>query len=213
MRKFIYMLTIGLTIVAAEGQTKHAKPILDKMGSTYKAMTGFEISFVQKNFSETQVIDRSSGTTAVSKEKFVLKIEGQHIYCNGPILWTYLTESQELTISNFELEEGDITPANIYDIYKKGFSYEYKREDDINGEKVDVVELISTEKDADFTNIIMYIGQKDAYLKAWEMIDYDGIKTGFEVSVFKPNQTFAPGYFVFDEEANPVQHKEDLRNK
>ena len=58
---------------------------------------------------------RPQGSAAVSKEKFVLKIEGQQIYCNGPVLWTYLVESQELTISNFEPEEGAINPANIYD--------------------------------------------------------------------------------------------------
>lgn len=212
MKRFIYVLMMAVIVVAAKGQNGDAKSILDKMSTTYKAMAGFEISFVQKSFSEAEIIDRTLGTAAVSKEKFLLKIEGQHIYCNGPVLWTYLVESQELTISNFEPEEGEINPANIYDIYKEGFTYEYKRADDIDGELVHVVELISTDEDADFTNIIMYIGQKDSYLKAWDLIDYDGVKTGFEVSAFKPDQAFAPKYFEFDEKANPVQHKEDLRN-
>ena len=213
MNKVIYVLIFAVVALAAKGQSGDAKAVLDKMSSTYKAMSGYEISFVQKNFSEAEVIAQTAGSAAVSKEKFVLKIEGQQIYCNGPVLWTYLVESQELTISNFEPEEGAINPANIYDIYKNGFTFEYKRQDNVKGELVDVVELVSTDEDADFTNIIMYIGQKDAYLKAWDLIDYDGAKTNFEVAAFKPDQVFDAKYFEFDEEANPVQHKEDLRNE
>ncbi len=213
MKKVIYVLILAVLAIAAKGQSGDAKAVLDKMSKTYKAMAGFEISFVQKNYSEAEVIAKTAGTASVAKEKFVLKIEGQQIYCNGPVLWTYLVESQELTISNFEPEEGAINPANIYDIYKEGFTYEYKRQDTVNGALVDVVELTSTDEDADFTNIIMYIGQQDSYLKGWDLIDYDGAKTNFEVSAFKPDQSFDAKFFEFDEEANPVQHKEDLRNE
>lgn len=213
MKKVILVLILAVVALAAKGQSEDAKTVLEKMSSTYKAMAGFEISFVQKNFSEAEVIAQTAGSASVAKEKFLLKIEGQQIYCNGPVLWTYLVESQELTISNFEPEEGAINPANIYDIWKEGYTYVYKRQDSVKGELVDVVELTSTNEDADFTNIIMYIGQKDAYLKGWDLIDYDGAKTSFEVSAFKPNQVFDAKFFEFNEEANPVQHKEDLRNE
>ena len=72
-----------------------------------------------------------------------------------------------MTISNFEPEESAIDPTNIYDIYKEGFTYEYKRQDNFNGDLVHVIELISTNEEADFTNIVMYIGQSDSYLKGW----------------------------------------------
>lgn len=212
MKRIVYVLILVAVAMVAKGQSEDAKSVLDKMSKTYKEMTGFEISFIQKIYNEAEVIERYTGSASVSKEKFFLKFGEQHIYCNGPVLWTYLVESQELTISNFEPEEGAINPTNIYDIYKEGFTYEYKRQDNINGELVHVVELISTNEDSDFTNIFMYIGQKDSYLKAWDLVDYDGVKSGFEVSNFKPNQVYDAKFFEFDEEANPVQHKEDIRN-
>lgn len=195
----------------ANSQEVEPKLVLDKMSQVYKAMPGYEISFVQKIISESEVIDRLNGQASVAKEKFVIKFQEQHIYCNGPVLWTYLVESQELTISNFEPEESEIDPTNIYDIYKNGFTYEYKRTDDVNGAPVHVIELISTDEDSDFTNIIMYIGQDDSYLKGWDLIDYAGAKTAFEVSKFTPNKAFDAAFFEFDAEANPVQHTEDLR--
>lgn len=211
MKKVLVVCWMVISLVAA-GQEQDPKVILDKMSSVYKAMPGYEIGFVQKILSESEVVDRLTGEASVSKDKFMIKFQDQHIYCNGTVLWTYLVESQELTISNFEPEEAVINPSNVYDIYKEGFTYEYKRQDNINGELVHVVELTSTDEDADFTNVIMYIGQKDSYLKAWDLIDYAGAKTAFEVSTFKPNVTFAEGFFEFDEEKNPVSYREDLRN-
>ncbi len=212
MKRVIYVLILAVIALTAKGQSEEAKSVLDKMSKTYKEMAGFEISFTQKIYSEAEVIERYTGSATVSKEKFFLKFREQHIYCDGKSLWTYLVESQELTITNFEPEEGAIDPTNIYDIYKEGFTYEYKRQDNINGELVHVIELISTNEYADFTNIFMYIGQKDSYLKAWDLIDFDGVKSGFEVSNFKPDQVYGPKFFEFDEKANPVQHKEDFRN-
>ena len=204
------MMLVGATLTVA--QTPDPKTVLDKMSMTYKAMAGFEIEFVQKVMSESEVLDRFSGTAAVSKAKFMIKFRDQHIYCNGSVLWTYLVEQQELTITNFEPEETFINPTNIYDIYKRGFKYEYKRSENLGGAMVDVIELISTDQDSDFTNIIMYIDKTTSYLKAWDLIDYDDIKTSFEVANFKPDQKYAEGFFEFDSKKNPVQHTEDYRN-
>lgn len=210
-RVLIVMCWMAISLMAV-GQEKDPKVILDKMSAVYKAMPGYEIGFVQKILSESEVVDRLTGQASVSKDKFLIKFQDQHIYCNGTVLWTYLVESQELTISNFEPEEAVINPSNVYDIYKKGFTYQYKRQDNIKGELVHVVELTSTDEDSDFTNVIMYIGQKDSYLKAWDLVDYAGAKTAFEVSAFKPNMSFPQGFFEFDEEKNPVSYREDLRN-
>ena len=206
MKRILYVLVLVVMSITVKGQGE-AKSILDKMSEIYKAMPGYEISFVQKVISESEVIERLSGNAAVAKEKFVLKFQDQHIYCNGPVLWTYLVETQELTISNFEPEEGAINPAKIYDIYKEGFTYEYKRLDEIKGVPVHVIELLSTDEDADYPKISMYIGQNDSYLKGWDLVDYDDVISAFEVSSFKPNQTYGAKFFEFDETANPVQHK------
>ena len=212
MKGIVGLLMVLVSLNLTMAQTEDPKAILDKMSAVYKEMPGFQIDFIQKVINESEVIDRFSGSVDVSKEQFVIKFRDQHIYCNGTILWTYLTESQELTIANFEPEESFINPSNVYDIYKEGFTFEYKRQDSIGGDLVHVVELISTDEDSDFTNVIMYIGQKDSYLKGWDLIDYDGIKTAFEVSTFKPDLTFGEKHFIFDYEKNPVAHEEDFRN-
>lgn len=212
MKRIVGILLMVFSINLAMGQDDESKAILDKMSALYKAMPGFEIGFVQKVIDEAEVVDRFAGSAQVSKEQFIVKFKDQYIYCNGTILWTYLAESQELTIANFEPEESFINPSNVYDIYKEGFTYRYLRKEALKGEDVHVIELISTDEDSDFTNVIMYIGTEDSYLKAWDLIDYDGIQTSFEVSLFKPDQAYGVKHFVFSYEKHPVSHEEDFRN-
>lgn len=211
MKRIVVAISFLVIGFSAFSQNPEPKMVLDKMSETYRAMPGFEISFVQKILSEGEVIDRLAGNASVSKEKFMIKFQDQHIYCDGNVLWTYLLASQELTISNFEPDEAVINPSNVYDIYKEGFTYEYKRSGTVNEQAVHVIELTSTDPDSDFTNVVLYIGEKDSYLKSWDLIDYSGAKTSFDVSEFIPNKTFDPSFFVFNEETNPVQYKEDLR--
>jgi len=212
MKRLLSFLVVLVVISnLAFGQNTDPKVILDKMSETYKAMPGFEVAFVQKVMNESEVSDAFSGVASVSKEKFLLKLSGQHIYSNGPVIWTYLVDSQELTISNFD-DDGGINPTNVYDIYKEGFDYKYLRSENLKGDLVDVIELSSTDEDSDYTKVIMYINQKDSYLKGWDMVDYDDINTSFEVSSFKPNMNFPEKYFEFDTVANKVLHTEDLRD-
>lgn len=212
MKRIVGLMMLVVSMNLAMGQSEDPKAILDKMSAVYKAMPGFHVSFVQKVINESEVIDQFTGSVDVSKEQFIMRFRDQHIYCNGTVLWTYLTESQELTIANFEPEDSFINPSNVYDIYKEGFTFEYKRQENLGGELVHVVELISTDEDSDFTNVLMYIGKNDSYLRGWDFIDYDGIKTSFEVSLFKPNQNYDAKHFLFDREKNPVTNEEDFRN-
>jgi len=212
MKRILIACLFILGASVAYGQGADAKAILDKMSETYKAMPGFEISFTQKLESGLDAEETYSGEASVSKEKFLVKFQGQFIYCNGPVLWTYLVEDKELTISNFEPDEQAINPANIYDIYKEGFDFELVGKDNYEGAAVNVVKLLSTDPDSDFTTILMYIGEEDSYLKGWDLIDYDDIPTSFTVTKFTPNKSFADNFFEFDSTNNPVEIRTDLRN-
>lgn len=212
MKRIVGLIMLIVSMNLAMGQDADPKTVLDKMSATYKAMDGFHIGFIQKVISESEVVDRFTGSVDVSKEQFIIRFGDQHIYCNGAVLWTYLTESQELTIANFEPEDSFINPSNVYDIYKEGFTFKYLRNENMGGELTHVIELVSTDEDNDYTNVIMYIGSKTSYLKGWDMIDYDGIKTSFEVAEFKPDQTYGTKHFVFDRDKNPVTNEEDFRN-
>ena len=73
-----------------------------------------------KNLSEN-ISDSFSGTISVKDDKYVLFIEGQKIINDSKTVWTYLEELNEVTISDFDPGEQDISINNVFEVYKEGF--------------------------------------------------------------------------------------------
>lgn len=215
MKRILSAVVVGMAVMANAVfgmQEKDPKAILDKMSETYKAMAGYKFDFAQEVVEDAEVIDGFNGSVSVAKESFLVKLRDQHIYSDGKVIHTYLVESQELTISNFDPDESFINPSNVYDIYKEGFEYKYLRSDKVGEEAVDVIELTATDPDSDYTNVTLYIGVEDSYLKGWDLVDFDGIVSKFVVSKFTANIEFEESHFKFDSVLNPVAYTTDLRN-
>ncbi len=111
---------------------KIALDMLNSMSDNYKKMNGFTSSFTytMKNLSE-DITDSFSGKISVRDDKYVLYIEGQKIINDSKTVWTYLEDLNEVTISDFDPSEQDISINNVFEVYKEG--YKYKFIDKVNG--------------------------------------------------------------------------------
>ncbi|MFL2996083.1 MAG: LolA family protein [Cytophagales bacterium] len=111
---------------------KIALDMLNSMSDNYKKMNGFTSSFTytMKNLSE-DITDSFSGKISVLDDKYVLYIEGQKIINDSKTVWTYLEDLNEVTISDFDPSEQDISINNVFEVYKEG--YKYKFIDKVNG--------------------------------------------------------------------------------
>ena len=111
---------------------KIALDMLNSMSDNYKKMNGFTSSFTytMKNLSE-DITDSFSGKISVLDDKYVLYIEGQKIINASKTVWTYLEDLNEVTISDFDPSEQDISINNVFEVYKEG--YKYKFIDKVNG--------------------------------------------------------------------------------
>ena len=111
---------------------KIALDMLNSMSDNYKKMNGFTSSFTytMKNLSE-DITDSFSGKISVRDDKYILYIEGQKIINDSKTVWTYLEDLNEVTISDFDPSEQDISINNVFEVYKEG--YKYKFIDKVNG--------------------------------------------------------------------------------
>ena len=100
------------------------------MSDKYKKMAGFTSTFtyIMNNLSEN-IADSFQGTISVKEEMYVLFVEGQKIINDSKTVWTYLEELNEVTISDFDPGEQEISLNNIFEIYKSGFSYKFLGEE------------------------------------------------------------------------------------
>ena len=179
---FFYIYLISFSTYSQDD--KKAVDLLDMMSEKYKKMEGFTTSFtyIMNNLSEN-IADSFQGKISVKEEMYVLFIEGQKIINDSKTIWTYLEDLNEVTISEFDPEEQEISLNNIFEIYKTGFSFQF----------------LGVEKDLRLIEIYPD-DQEKSYFKILFKIDYDGLLSSF--SVFdKSNSTFIYMINDFKEES------------
>ena len=134
MKKITFLLSfIFLNVYFLFSQDdKKALDMLNSMSDNYKKMKGFTSSFTysMKNLTE-DITDSFSGKISVMDDKYVLYIEGQKIINDSKTVWTYLEDLNEVTISDFDASEQDISINNVFEVYKEG--YKHKFIDKVNG--------------------------------------------------------------------------------
>jgi outer membrane lipoprotein-sorting protein len=177
---FIYLISFS----SYSQEDKKAVDLLDMMSERYKKMEGFTSSFtyIMNNLSEN-IADSFQGKISVKEEMYVLFIEGQKVINNSETVWTYLEDLNEVTISEFDPEEQELSLNNIFEIYKSGFSFKFLGEE----KNIRLVEIYPDD-------------QEKSYFKILFKIDSDGLLSSF--SVFdKSNSTFVYMINDFKEES------------
>ena len=96
---------------------------------------------------------------------------GQEVINDGTTQWTYLEEANEVNIDNYDPEEGDISPTQIYNAYQRGFKYVYVEDETIDGKAYQVIDLIPENTDNQFFKIRLHISQDDKVLKRWKIFE------------------------------------------
>ncbi len=128
MKKITFLLSfIFLNVYFLFSQDdKKALDMLNSMSDNYKKMKGFTSSFTysMKNLTE-DITDSFSGKISVRDDKYVLYIEGQKIINDSKTVWTYLEDLNEVTISDFDASEQDISINNVFEVYKEGYKHKF----------------------------------------------------------------------------------------
>tara|TARA_B100000287_G_C20648058_1_gene785840 strand:- start:991 stop:1617 length:627 start_codon:yes stop_codon:yes gene_type:complete len=133
MRKILISFFIVLfnSLFSYSQEDKRALDMLNSMSDNYKKMKGFTSSFTytMKNLTE-DISDSFSGKISVKDDKYVLFIEGQKIINDSKTVWTYLEELNEVTISDFDPTEQDISINNVFEVYKEGYKHKFIGKED-----------------------------------------------------------------------------------
>ncbi len=152
MKKITFLLSFIFlnTYFLFSQNDKKALDMLNSMSDNYKKMKGFTSSFTysMKNLTE-DITDSFSGKISVRDDKYVLYIEGQKIINDSKTVWTYLEDLNEVTISDFDPTEQDISINNVFEVYKEGYKHKFINK--VNGIKN--VEIYPDDEDKSYFKI------------------------------------------------------------
>ena len=201
MKRIVFVIA-GLMILVSIANAQYdpdARKVLDKMSEKYLAIPSFSANIVYtlENV-EDDIHESFEGEIGIMQEKFRLTADEQEIIINNNTVWTYLAEENEVNIDNYDPDDQEVTPSNIYNIYKKGYKYILFGEENIDGKTYSVVDLSPEDKDSDYFRIRLFIGKSDSVLRKFTMFANSGNRYIYEIKNFNPEANLPESYFIFD---------------
>lgn len=204
----LLLLMLPFCIYPASAQDdKKAAAILDAMSKRYQALSSYKVTFTYAAGGRP-----AKGEATVKGEKFRLKMADQEILNDGKVMATFLKESNEITLQEYDPEEiGDLSPTRIYLAYKKGYKNTFIGETKANGRTYENVRLTPASSSSPVNRIELTIDKDDKSIKGWKIFAKGNETTSFEVTDFRINPTVNDGEFAFAGKNFPGAEVVDLR--
>ena len=212
MKKNIILLISAfmLSIAGYAQQDPAALAILDAMSQKYQSIPAFtaDFSYIMEN-PEEGIDEKFEGKITVMDDKYKLEMSGQEIINDGIAVWTFLEEDNEVTISEYDDSEEEITLSNIFSIYKEG--YKYLLSESLENGQIDVVDLVPEDRDKTFFKIRMEIIKAKNELRSFRIFDKSGSRFLYKINEFAENSAITAQDFKFDESKHPGVEVLDFR--
>jgi len=191
----------------AQGDKK-STAILDAMSSKYQKIKSFKALFTYTPDGGKPL----KGDVTAKGTKFRLKMAGQEIYNDGKLMATYIKETNEVNLQDFDPSAtGDLDPTKIYSAYKKGFKYAFLEEKKEGNQVYEVVELTSTNAKSQVDKVQIHVNKADKSIGNWKIFQKNGEKVTYKVEQFQPDVAVADTYFTFNAKQYPGVEVVDLR--
>ena len=195
------------TTVQAQGDKK-STAILEAMSNKYQKVKSFKAVFTYTPEGGKPL----KGDATVKGTKFRLKMAGQEIFNDGKLMATYIKETNEVNLQDFDPSAGgDLDPTRIYSAYKKGFKYAFLQEKKEGTQTYEVVELTSTGKNSQVDKVQIQVNKADKSINSWKIFQKNGQKVTYKVEQFQPDVTVPDTYFTFNSKQFPGVEVVDLR--
>lgn len=204
------LLGFGLNV---ELQAQTARSILDKASDAYNKAGAIQASFsLNVKDARGQTTYSYQGKAQMKGDKFRIEIPDGITWFDGKTQWVYLRESDEVNITNPTGEELQaISPAAMFNSYKKGYNLKSNGSKTVRGKSVYEVEMTPQKKNADVRKIIVQIDKANNIFSSITMVDRSGNQNILTVTSLQTKVNIPESRFVFDKKEYPQSEIIDLR--
>ena len=101
---FVYICLFGLALPLS-AQKLDAQDILDRTATAFRQAGGIQADFTVQTYAKGALQGSSVGTIRLKGEKFLLDADGVKTWFDGRTQWSYLTNSDEVNVSEPTPEE------------------------------------------------------------------------------------------------------------
>ncbi|HQE11402.1 MAG TPA: outer membrane lipoprotein carrier protein LolA [Flavipsychrobacter sp.] len=214
MKKLILLAALAISMVAdtAMAQDAKAKAILDaaskKMNGLKSLKANFSLSVKGANAKTAQ---SKKGSFMMKGVKYRVTMGDQEIICDGKTQWTFVKQSNEVQVSNYNPSEATVSPTKLFtNFYDKEYTYTYGGSKTFAGKSVNIIEMVPKSSAKQFKKVLLAFDKSNT-ITGGEVFEKNGNQYHYEVSGFTPNAAVTDASFIFDTKKHPGVEVVDLR--
>lgn len=205
--KYILLLVFACIAPICSGQENTmiqdpaAEKVLDRVALKFKALQSIQSDFeltIQDRMENTK--NASSGHVIMKQKKYKLDSQGTTVFFDGITMWTYVTASNEVTITQPKNAQMDYfsNPLGIFSSYKNDFKYKYVKETTWNGVTCHMIDMFPKNLNQPYSRIKVYINTLTDMPEVISSIGKDGIDYTVSLKNSVINENVPDATFTFD---------------
>ncbi len=208
--KHLFILLIIAFTGAVQAQNNSQK-ILDDLASKTNAAKNIKVEFdYLMDNAAADIHESNSGSLIVSGDKYILKIAGQEIICDGKTIWTYISEANEVQINEVNAEES-FSPTKLLSSYTDDYDASLEKEFTENNRTYYLLKLKPKAKDSGFDYVQLKIDKQKMQLAAFILYDFDKNVFSYIIKEYLTNVALNANAFTFDASKYPNVDIIDMR--
>ncbi|MFT3885333.1 MAG: outer membrane lipoprotein carrier protein LolA [Flavobacteriales bacterium] len=215
MKKHLLLFaTFLLTLAATAQDDPKSKAIVDKLIAKNKTYTSFDADFSSRlvnTASKLNVVQ--DGNIKVKGRKFRLTIKDNTVINDGTALWTYSKQTNEVSISDPKEMDETLDPANLFNVYEKGFKSQFVSEKaDAAGTVLQTIKLFPLDPaKKPYHTVVLTVDKNKVEPRTVQMLYKDGNVVTYDLKRFTPNAEMVDALFTFDKSKYPGVEVNDMR--
>lgn len=214
MKKSLLLLASFLLVLHSFAQDDpKSRAIVDALIAKNKTYKSFDADFSSRLVNSASKLDLSQeGNIKVKDRKFRLTLLDNTVINDGQALWTYSQKTNEVSISDPGEMDETLDPANLFNVYEKGFKSQYVGAGTEGGVAVETINLYPLEpaKKA-FHTVVLTVDKAKMEPRKVVMKYKDGNVVTYILKRFKPNAEMVDALFTFDKSKYPGVEVNDMR--
>ena len=190
-----------------------SKEVLKKMSKKYRSMKSMQAQVtVEMQGGAQQATEKRRGKLFLRGRKFRIDLGDQLIVSDGRNSWTYLKETNEVSISLYEPSPDQITPDNLFTMYEKGFDSYLDQEKAGSGQsKMYLIDLVPHNKKVSYFKVRLFVHAASSLIHKAVVFDKSGMQYTYQITDFKANPKLKEDVFAFNPKAYPGVEVVDMR--
>ncbi len=187
------------------------KRLLDRVSAKYSKFESFKADFtlVTKN-QDAGINETQEGKIYVKGDKYRIETDEIERICDNESVWTYFKAEEEVQINDFELEDGELSPAKIFTVYKDGFKFKLPEQDNPNYTTIDLTPI---EKNMPYSKIRLHVNKETLLIDNADIFEKNGTLITYKLANVDTKEMIKDDFFSFDEKAYPALEVIDLREE